>query len=94
MRADNSAPSAEDGLTEPPADVSRDDLTQTNVNLIALIWRWIGMSAQLATDLDGRADKRADSRDAGEGGHIPPDDGAPGVQEPRRRAKTPSMVQA
>ena len=39
-----------------------DDLTQEDVDLIALTWRWSRMSAQLATDiLDGRGDGRADA---------------------------------
>ncbi len=62
IRVDGSAPSAEDGPSEPPADVSMDDLTQTDVDFIALTWRWTRMSAKLATDiLDSRGYGRAET---------------------------------
>jgi len=60
-RADSSGV-ADGEPTEPPMDVFMDDLTQEDIDFIALTWRWTRMSAQLATDiLDGRADGRADA---------------------------------
>jgi transcriptional regulator with XRE-family HTH domain len=60
-RADGSV-IADSEPAEPPVDVSLDDLTQEDIDFIALTWRWTRMSAQLATDiLDGRGDGRADA---------------------------------
>jgi transcriptional regulator with XRE-family HTH domain len=60
-RADGSVV-ADNEPDEPPADVSLDDLTQEEVDSIALTWRWTRMSALLAGDiLDGRGDGRADA---------------------------------
>jgi hypothetical protein len=60
-RADGSVV-ADNEPDEPPANVSLDDLTQEEVDSIALTWRWTRMSALLAGDiLDGRGDGRADA---------------------------------
>jgi phage gp46-like protein len=60
-RADGNAV-ADSEPAEPPVDVSMDNLTQDDIDFIALTWRWTRMSAQLATDiLDGRGDGRADA---------------------------------
>ncbi len=60
-RADGSVV-ADNEPDEPPADVSLEDLTQEEVDSIALTWRWTRMSALLAGDiLDGRGDGWADA---------------------------------
>jgi hypothetical protein len=57
-----SPPPDADVPSESPADVSLAALTQEDVDVIAVTWRWIRMSALLAEDLlNGRGDGRADT---------------------------------
>jgi hypothetical protein len=59
-----SPPPDADVLAESPADVSLAALTQADVDVIAVTWRWTRMSALLAEDiLDGRGEGRADTVD-------------------------------